>query len=145
MASSAVFMFEKNTGEKLSFRDIMKKHGEDFFRKLESAVLKKVIGSPKPLILAVGGGTPMLEENRKLLKQHLVIHISAPKSIVFERIMINGKPAFFPKDQDPFVSFQNFWNEREPVFEKMADITVFNTGSVDKAVLSLINQLPKDL
>lgn len=132
---------QEQTGEKLSCRQIMKNHGEAHFRTLEREVLHLVVRHPKPLVIAVGGGTPMLPENRLLLQKHLIIHVSAPKSIVFERIMINGKPAFFPQNQEPFQSFQELWKQREPVFEELAQITVNNVGSVDDAVQKIQKQL----
>ena len=131
----------KRTGEKLSCREIMKLHGEDFFRKIEHEVLQDVLLAKGLVVLALGGGTPMIEENRKLLQEHINIHITAPKSIVFERIMINGKPAFFPKDNEPFDTFQKLWKEREPVFQSLATFTVENTGTVDQAVENILTQL----
>jgi len=65
----------------------------------------------------------------------------ATLSIVFERIMINGNPAFFPKNEEPFEAFQKLWKEREPVFQNLATITVENTGTVDQAVENIITQL----
>jgi shikimate kinase len=83
----------------------------------------------------------MIEANRKLLQDHINIHITAPKSIVFERIMINGKPAFFPKEQEPFEAFQKLWKEREPVFQNLATITVENVGTVEEAVENIVAKL----
>ncbi len=131
--------------EKISCRKIMELYGEEHFRKLEHRALTEVIQTLEPMVLAVGGGTPMPENNRELLGRHVVVQISAPKSIVFERIMINGKPAFFPQDREPFESFQKLWSEREPVFQKLADITVENTGSVEKAVAELKSKLNSNL
>ncbi len=131
----------RRSGEKISCREIMKKHGDDFFRKLEHDVLHDVLLTKGLIVLALGGGTPMHEANRELLQKHTIIHITAPKSIVFERIMINGKPAFFPKDEEPFTTFQKLWNEREPVFQKLAGMTVENTGSVGEAVEKIIKKL----
>lgn len=122
------------TGKKLSCRELMKSEGEDFFRKIEHQVLKKVLDQAEPFVLALGGGTPLLAENRELLKNHLIVHVSAPKSIVFERIIINGKPAFFPQQKESFDTFQELWSEREPVFEQISDIKVCNTGSIEEAV-----------
>jgi len=134
---------QAQSGEKirLSCRTIMEKHGEAQFRKLEHEVLAKVIQSTEPLVLAVGGGTPMAGENRELLGEHTLVHVSAPENIVFERMMINGKPAFMPKNEPTLDGFRKVWNERQPVYKKLADITVESTGSVDKAVAELKTEL----
>ncbi len=137
-----VEVHETQKGEKLSCRGIMERHGEKYFRELEASVLSAITASDSPMVLAVGGGTPMSEQNRALIKRHLVIEISAPKSIVFERIMINGKPAFFPKDEEPITSFKKLWKEREPIFKNLANISVENTGSVDEAVNEILKKLP---
>lgn len=132
---------ERKTGEKISPREIMKLHGENIFRKLEHEVLASVLSKRQPVILAVGGGTPVMEANRKLIEENIVIHISAPKSIIFERIMINGKPAFFPKEMEPIDAFQKLWDEREPLFKNLATITVENNSTVDDAVKNILTQL----
>ena len=80
-------------------------------------------------------------ENRELLAEHAVVQVSAPKDIIFERIMMNGKPAFFPKNEEPIDSFEKLWNDREPVYKKLATITVQNTGSVDDAVAEILKKL----
>ncbi len=132
---------ENISGKKQSCREIMNEYGETFFRDMERIVLGEVTASPDVSIIALGGGTPIVEENRPLLTPHHVIHISAPKSIVFERIMINGKPAFFPQGQDAFISFQELWNSREPIFEKLATMTIHNNGSIKESVESILRQL----
>lgn len=131
------------TGEKipLSCRKIMELRGEKYFRELEHGTLKKILKTQKPLVLAVGGGAPMMLENRELLAKHAVVQVSAPKDIIFERIMMNGKPAFFPKNEEPIDSFEKLWNDREPVYKKLATITVQNTGSVDDAVAEILKKL----
>lgn len=131
------------TGEKilLSCRKIMELRGEKHFRELEHEALKNILSTQKPLALAVGGGTPMMPENRKLLAKHAVVWVSAPKSLIFERIMANGTPAFFPKNEELSDSFQKLWNEREPVYKKLAGIKVQNTGSVEDAVAEILKKL----
>ena len=84
----------------------------------------------------------MLQENRDVLVQHHVVHISALKSIVFERIMINGKPAFFPTEEGVFEGFQKLWNERDPIFKSIAKTTIQNDGSVEISVENVLKQLP---
>ncbi len=132
---------QKRSQKNLTCREIMKLHGEKFFRELEHEVLANIMTVKKPMILAVGGGTPMMKNNRNLLQKQMIVHITAPKSIIFERIVTNGKPAFFPKEQDSFVTFQELWNEREPIFNKIANITVKNSGSVEEAVEKLLEQM----
>lgn len=129
-----VKMLEQDSGLKMSCREIVKKHGEEFFRNLEAEALNKVLADEKPFILAVGGGTPMSQQNQKLLKKHFLIHLVAPKKTVFERIMINGRPSFFPDDQTDEEAFESLWNERNPVFEGLANCEILNIGSMEGVV-----------
>lgn len=130
-----------NTGEKSNFRAIFKKHGEDYFRKLENEALEKILSGKDPVILALGGSTPLFEDNQKLLRGHKVVHIKAPKSVVFERIMIGGKPAFFPEGGDAFDSFQKFWAERIPVFDSLAQINIQNNGTIDELLDEILKNI----
>lgn len=131
----------KNTGEQKTCREIMEQHGEAHFRNIESEALQKIMQVKKPAVIALGGGAPMQAENRQLLEPHTIIHISAPKAVIFERIMINGKPAFFPQNEEPFESFQRLWEQRTPVFQEIAHISINNKGSLLEAVKEIINQL----
>ncbi len=125
------------TGKKSSCREIMREQGADYFRALETEALQKVLSVNPPVVIAVGGGAPMSACNQTLLKNHTVVHITAPKGAVFERIMLNGRPAFFPADVDPYSSFQKIWSERNPIYEKLATLTVENGRSLDETVANL--------
>lgn len=136
-------LHEQQSGKKMTCRKIMEECGEIAFREMENTALNRITEiENSPIIISVGGGTPMMSENQKLMNGHHIIHISAPKSIVFERIMINGKPAFFPKGEEAFISFQKLWNEREPIFQKLATISINNNGSIEQSVEMILNQLP---
>lgn len=133
--------YQKDMKENLSCRDIMKKHGEKYFRALEEKVLETTLEQDLTAIIAVGGGTPLSPKNRKLLSKHKVVHIVAPKKNVFERIMSYGKPAFFEEHEEAFSTFEKFWEEREPFYEQIADLTIQNTGSIEEAVEEIKRQL----
>jgi len=128
-------------GQEQSCREILQHHGDEFFRELESVALKEVLSEEIPLILALGGGTPLMKRNQTLLKGQQIVHITAPRSIVFERIMINGKPAFFSQETDAFEQFQKLWEERLPVFEQLAKITVKNEGAIDTLADEVLTRL----
>lgn len=75
---------EKATG--LSVSQIFKLHGENYFRKMESDVIKKV-SSRKNQIISVGGGAFTKSENIKTLKENcLTFYLKAPARELFKRI-----------------------------------------------------------
>jgi len=127
-------LHQEQTGEFLSCRQIGFVKGMETVRRLEKEALHKVVLSPRQQVISVGGGTPLSEHNREIIKQHTVIHVTAPRGIVFERIMVNGKPAFFPENMNPFDAFKQIWDEREPLFESLAHMTVVNNSSLTEAV-----------
>ena len=92
-------------------------------------------------VIAVGGGAPLSAKNAELFKTHKVVHLTAPEGMVYERIMVNGWPAFFPREVDPYVSFQKLWQERLPSYENLATITIENNSPVEDTVNKLVRRL----
>lgn len=128
-------------GEKLNCRQIMLEIGQDNFRKLEGEVLADVLQRQGQIVVALGGGAPMYEPSRGLIVRHTVIQISAPKNIVYERIMVNGRPAFFSPDEHPLDSFNRIWGEREGIYEQLANVTIENSGTIEQAVEKIIKKI----
>lgn len=134
-------MHLEKTGEQLSCRQIVTQHGIEHLRTLENVALTKVLQHEVPHIISVGGGTPLHTENQELISAHEVIHVTAPRGIVFERIMVNGKPAFFPENVNTFDAFTQIWDEREPIYQQLAQVEVINNGSVEDAVNHITHQI----
>jgi shikimate kinase len=134
-------MHLEKTGDQLNCRQIVQAHGIEHLRKLEHTALNLVLAHEAPHIISVGGGTPLHSENRELISQHEVIHVTAPRGIVFERIMVNGKPAFFPENVNTFDAFTQIWNEREPIYTSLAQVEIVNNGSIEEAVKKISHEL----
>lgn len=129
-------IYAKHYLQKTNCRQIMRRHGQDFFRELESKVLQCVIKSP-PAVIALGGGAALNANNHHLLTAHTVVYVTAQPKIVFQRIMVKGLPAFFAKQDDPWLAFNKLWQEREAVYQSLAEITVDNSGEFANAVKQL--------
>ena len=124
----------------LSCRAILREHGEMFYRQREHATLVKILRYPAGVI-ALGGGTPIEQRNHPLLTAHQVIHITAPQGIVFERIAMHGRPAFFSATEDLFVTFNRLWQEREIVYKQLAHFSFANDGTILQMVQRIIQRL----
>ena len=79
----------RKTGRNIS--DIFAKEGESYFRELETEVLRSLCETcdPKhsPKSISVGGGTPVREENRELLKQlGTVVYLRIRPETVYNRL-----------------------------------------------------------
>jgi len=74
----------------MNIAEIFKQQGEEYFRDLESEVIAEILQREQPIILATGGGVPIREENRKLLKRSgLVVWLQASAETILARIMID--------------------------------------------------------
>lgn len=131
-------MHAERTGNSLTCREIYVSEGKQNFRDLEHETLTKILSSEKKSLIALGGGTPMDVRNQELIKKHTPILISSPQEMVYERIMLCGKPAFFSPDENPYQTFERIWEERRSVYEKIATTIVHNNGSLDEVVQHII-------
>ncbi len=72
--------------EGLSIKDIFSKKGEEYFRNLETNILKE-ISSRQGVIVATGGGTLLSEENVKLAEScGDIILLWATPEVILERL-----------------------------------------------------------
>jgi shikimate kinase len=126
--------------QQLTCREMVQQRGEPFFRDLESKALASILKEAWSII-TVGGGTPMTKANQKLLQSQRLIYIKAPREVVYERIMKSGLPAFFADDKTPRESFETLWEEREKVYEQLADFSVENKGTIKEAVDRILENL----
>lgn len=126
---------------RLSCREIYKKHGNAFFRKLETKALKKAFKTDDEVI-AAGGGAVLGKENRKIIKtNNTVVYIKLNKTKLYNRIIKNGIPAFFDK-KNPKKSFEELLKTRGPIYDKLADISVdVSRLSAGKAAERIIHRL----
>lgn len=54
----------------LSIAELFRRDGEEAFRRLEAAVLKEVLASSPPSVVALGGGTVKRASVRQRLRRH---------------------------------------------------------------------------
>lgn len=136
--------FLKNSAEILTCRQIMQIHGEKYFRQLESEVLQQVL-MRESSVVSLGGGTVINQQNQQRIAGHFILHITAARGIVFERIMVDGHPGFFKTDQDPYESFTQLWNERDQIYRQLTARTVNNNDSLQAAVNQAMHHLEGSL
>lgn len=133
-------LYEKKHLEPFACRQIMQTHGESIYRELESEALRHVLKSQSSVI-SLGGGTSLSLTNQEIIKPHLLLHVVAPRGVVFERIMVEGRPAFFDPNEDPYESFSRLWDERGTVYRKLTTRIVNNSGTVEQAVKEAITHV----
>jgi len=133
------------TGEKLTFREIFQKHGKAHFRSLETEALRALHAAQneRPIVLATGGGLPLAEENRPLLKRMgVIVFLDVAQEALLARILRGGIPAFFPYPEDPARSLAELLAARRPIYAALAHITVMcRSESPETVAETIMNQL----
>lgn len=76
---------EKRTGR--SIKEIFAQEGEAYFRDLETEELRLLLEEGQTSVISVGGGLPVREENRKLMKQlGEVVYLKASTNTLVNRL-----------------------------------------------------------
>lgn len=131
-----------NKKERLSFREIYKRYGGSYFRKLELKTLVKLNNYLKTLsfVLSCGGGTPIGVKNQKVLKNMgTIVWLDVDKHILLKRIAKNGLPAFFPIQKRPDELLKRILKKRNPIYDKISDFKIkVNNDSPQKIVNKII-------
>jgi shikimate kinase len=101
--------------------------GEGAFRDLESQVIADLCRRDR-LVLAAGGGAPMREENRRLMRQSgKVVWLRAQPKIILDRMSADPTtPGRRPSltDQNPLQEIVELLAQREPVYRQTAHLTI---------------------
>lgn len=96
--------------------------GEAAFRELEGEIVEQAISEPG--VVATGGGAVLREKTREKLKQATVVYLSTDGTHVAQRLRQGGRPLI----QNGFADWKRIYNERKPLYEAVADITIDCSG-----------------
>lgn len=111
-----------------TYREPYEHYGEALFRRLEHESLAQVAAGPDGMVLATGGGAPMPPDNRPLLKKiGPIVYLKVSPEAVYERLQANGMPAYLQHDPT-LAGMTAVWEQRHPVYEELATITVDVSG-----------------
>lgn len=101
------FLIENQEGK--SINSIFENHGEIYFRKLEHQVLGKLMASPDPFVLALGGGTPCYAGNDQWLNGESIVsfYLQTPLEILLQRLESdkNSRPLIAGKSAEELRDF----------------------------------------
>lgn len=115
---------EQRTG--VSIPMIFEYEGEPGFRKREAEILDDLTNL-SPIILATGGGSVILPENRQTLRQRgFVVYLQCPVDKQLERTQKDANRPLL-NTEDPRARLDELLKAREPSYHAIADFTV-NTG-----------------
>ena len=120
---------------------IFEMEGEAGFRKREAQIIEELT-QEKGLILATGGGSVLLPENRRALSERgTVVYLHANPIELWHRTKGGeGRPLL--QNGDPKAILENLYAFRDPLYREIAD-HIIETGkpSVNQLVNTLLMQL----
>ena len=130
--------------QKRSIREIFEKDGEAYFRELETLLLREAVEKQKNQIISVGGGTPVREENRELLKKlGTVVYFRAKPETIYERVKHDtARPLL--QCENPLERITELLELRKEAYESCADIIVDVDGlSMSQVVENVVSALER--
>lgn len=113
--------------------------GEAVFRSLETDACIK-LADATDTVISTGGGAVLKQENQKWLKQAgVIVWIDRPVNLIVKDIETAHRPLLKNGTDALYTLFE----ERQPVYEALADVTVRNDQSLSETVNDVLNQLTK--
>lgn len=125
---------ERRTG--VTVAEIFEKEGEAGFRRRETEIMAELTIRPG-CIVAMGGGAPLFEVNRKLLKRGLVVRLLSTVSDVLERTRFDTTRPLL-RSEDPVAKIRELMLAREPVYAEVSDVEVSTTRTHPEVVADRI-------
>jgi shikimate kinase len=132
---------EKEEG--MAIVDIFDTKGEAYFRKLETALLRKLSGQ-QGMVVSCGGGIVTDEENVALMKSTgLAVCLRALPSTIYERVRGQAHRPLI-NVPDPLGRIRSLLDERARYYAK-ADLHIDTDGCTpDEVVRQIIASLPEE-
>ena len=118
---------EKTEGRSIS--RIFEEDGEETFRQMETDLLETIANEHwRDMVISLGGGLPLREENRKLLaKAGKVVYLKASPETVYERVKGDTSRPLL-QTEDPMGRIKELLSEREEKYDAAAALVVETDG-----------------
>jgi shikimate kinase len=128
-------------GKELHYRKIIEEEGAELFFSIENQFLAELICFDN-CIVAPGGGAPLREENKRIIKKlgHIV-YLQAEPEVVLKRMQAKGLPLFL-RDDPSLANLERIWQQRHRIYQELADYTVDNSRlSIEQTADSVLRLL----
>lgn len=120
---------EIESHQKKSISDIFDKHGEDYFRMIETEFLEGFLASRAPSVISLGGGTVLSDSNRRMLQESAwAVYLRASNGTLYEWLKDDESRPLLRGDLR--LRIEQLTRERDPIYYKLADI-VIDIDSID--------------
>lgn len=122
---------ERFFGDISEFFDI----GEDYFREVETKVLKRIVGS-NGLVISTGGGVVTKKENIDLLKKTgKVFFLDRSPELLIQNSDLKNRPLL--SGSNIINKVMNLYNQRIELYKKAADVRIDNNQGIFQAVRTI--------
>ena len=123
--------------EEMSIPDIFATYGEEYFRNLETNLLKE-LQTGKNCIISCGGGVALREENVVEMKKNgRVVLLTASPETIYDRVKdSNDRPLL--KDNNNVEFIADLMEKRKEKYEDAADVVIQTDG---KSILQISEEL----
>lgn len=118
----------------MTVNEIFAAKGEEEFRRIETALIRDKLLDMKGIAVSCGGGMPLREENRTLLRQvGTVIWLQTSVPELMKRLRGDTTRPLLACD-DPQARVRALLAERAPLYEAAADYRVVTDGKKTAAI-----------
>lgn len=108
----------------MTISEIFERLGEEEFRQMETQCLERLLQEPEVQIISAGGGLPMRERNRELLKQlGTVVYLRVTAETVCMRLASDTTRPLL-QGENPEEKVRKLLKERSGMYESAADVII---------------------
>lgn len=125
--------------EGMSISDIFEQKGEDYFRSLETKILKELKEITHYAVVATGGGLPLRKENAELLSQMgEVIYLQTSVDTILERLKGDTKRPLL-NTENPRERVKQLLLERDEKYEAASQKKLVTDGLSVEEILAILD------
>ncbi len=117
-------------------KDIFNKKGEEYFRKLERSILKKLI-LKKKIVVSTGGG--IILKNKDLLNQTFNIYLKCDLETLINRTSRNKNRPLLKNNVEKNIKV--LFNDRKEIYNETSDFTINATSNTQKTIKTILEYL----
>jgi len=128
--------------ERCSPADFINRGGEEAFRKIESKYLRKALKKGQACVIALGGGTWTIAENRSMIKEHgcVTVWLDVPFETCWQRIELGEASRPLAPDRD---ITNARYQARSPLYELASIRVSADAKSIDTIVDEIVTNFPR--